>query len=128
MIQAHAALGCGDAEGALELAEEAVAGGRRCQTSYYEIEALVALTRALTALGRLDEAEAAVARIRELRHETGAAYFDARMEAELAEIARRRHDTPAYETHLREAQRLFGAMGATGYAEQAAIELAALPA
>ncbi|HEX6714333.1 MAG TPA: adenylate/guanylate cyclase domain-containing protein [Thermoleophilaceae bacterium] len=128
MIQAHALLGLGDAEQALEVATRGVDEGRRAQTGYYELEAQVALTRALIAVGRLDEAEAAVGRIRELRRETGAAFFDARAEEQLAEIAQRRHDTAAYESHLREAQRLFSRMGATAYAEQASMQLAALPA
>lgn len=128
MTQAQGALGVGDPERALELAEEAVAGGRRCKTMLYELQAQVALTQALTAVGRLDDAEAAVARMRELRHQTGAAYFDARAEAALAEIARLRGDTAAYESRLREAHRLFTAMGATGFADQAALQLAAMPA
>jgi hypothetical protein len=66
--------------------------------------------------------------MQELIGETGAAMFDAWVEAELGEIALQRGDPAEHERRLREAQHLFADMGATGWARQTEEQLAALPA
>jgi adenylate cyclase len=116
---AEAYLGCGQLDRAATAADAALRLARERGEKSYECEAHLTRARVLrTREGRaareaiareLDEAQALI-------RETGAALYEPFARVERAELARRQRE-------LREAQRLFLAMGATARAERLAAEL-----
>jgi hypothetical protein len=70
------------------------------------------------------EIEAALARVLDLSHETGARAYEPLVRVELAELARQSGDQEGHQRELREAHRLFTEIGASGHAERLAVELA----
>jgi adenylate cyclase len=116
---ATAYLGAGDSTRARERADEAVAVARRRKTALYEIVALLARARVLLAT---DGASPAVARdlddaARLVETTTARGYVPA-IHVERARLAGLHGDGAAREQHLRDAHRLFAAMGAAARAEQ----------
>ena len=77
-----------------------------------------------TALAAADEAERELSAAQSLVDEMGAVAYAPRVLLARAELAQARGDTAACERERKEAHRLFVAMGATGYAERLAKELA----
>ena len=94
-----------------------------------EILASLALARVLLgsagAAGRA-EIEAALARALQLARETGAKAYEPLVHVELADLARQSGEEAERWRELREAHRLFAAIGATGHAGRLEVELAAL--
>ncbi|MEA2471354.1 MAG: hypothetical protein QOE38_2353, partial [Thermoleophilaceae bacterium] len=122
-------LGLGDPERARTMAEEALEAARAGGTVGSEMLAALALARALLGLPgppRRDEVEAALARVLELARATGARGSEPVVHVELAELARRSGDPDGRERELREAHRLFSAIGATGHAGRLELELPAV--
>jgi len=123
-LLAEARLGAGDLAEAREPADEAVAVARRRTTAIFEIPALLARARVLLAgagaspaVARdLDDATALVERT------TARAYLPVVL-VERARLAALRGDTAERERHLREAHRLFVAIGAKPDAERVAAQL-----
>jgi tetratricopeptide (TPR) repeat protein len=127
LAQAYA--GSGDLASARATAEEALEVAVRRRTRLDECLASFALTRVLVqaegAPARA-EIEAAVARGLALVEETGAALYTPRFHVERAELARLLGDEATYQRELREANRLFVEMGATGHAERISRQLSAV--
>jgi ATP/maltotriose-dependent transcriptional regulator MalT len=122
---AEAHLGAGDLSGAREYADEAVAASRRYGTRIYEVAALLARARVGIAEGGASPAvERDLAEALAGITETGAERYRPLIHLERAHLARRRGDVAARERELREADRLFRAMGATAHAAQAAADRA----
>jgi class 3 adenylate cyclase len=127
-VLARAHLGSGAPARALEAAEEAVARARERGTRLFEIRALLARAHVLIATegaparsrieADLRDADAAI-------EATEARIFVPQVHVERAGVARTLGDAAAHQRELREAQRLFTAMGATARAEQVARELGA---
>ena len=120
-------LGLGDLERARALVAEGVEIAQTRGHRSGETHASLALARVL--LGSAGpaaraEIEAALARALELTRETGAKAFEPLVHVELAELARQSGDAEGRERELREAHRLFTAIGAPLRAEQVARELA----
>jgi hypothetical protein len=117
-------------ERARRLAAEGLEIARSQQHAFNETYASLALARVLLgsagAIARA-EIEAALARALELARETDAKAFEPLVHVELAELAHQTGDQEGRERELREAQRLFTEIGATGHAERLSAELA-LPA
>jgi class 3 adenylate cyclase/tetratricopeptide (TPR) repeat protein len=128
---AEAYHGLGESERAISVARESVALARGREQPAPEITASVVLARILLAaqgLGGRDEIEAALTRAQKLADATGGRSFEPAIHLELAELAHQNGDEAERERELTEAHRLFTQIGATGYAEQVAGELAALVA
>jgi hypothetical protein len=70
------------------------------------------------------EIEAVLARALELIRDTGVRAYQPHVHVELAELARQSGDEGAWREELSEAHRLFTEIGANGYAERVAEELA----
>ncbi len=107
-------------------AVEAIGVARREGAELGEIEACIALARALSNAGDADlkgDIESALESAMSLVDETGAENHRARIHEARAELARVVGDEETRERHLREAHRLFTEMGATGHAERVAREL-----
>ncbi len=122
--EAHASLG--DGQRGVELCREAVSllRGREQST---ELVADVTLARVLLAsqgLTARDEIEAALTRADELVEALGAAGVEPTIHVQRAELARQDGDDHTRELELREAYRLFTAIGATGHADRLAGSLA----
>ena len=122
--EAHASLG--DGQRGVELCREAVSllRGREQST---ELVADVTLARVLLAsqgLTARDEIEAALTRADELVEALGAAGVEPTIHVQRAELARQDGDDHTRELELREAYRLFTAIGATGHADRLAGTLA----
>ena len=120
-------LGLGDLERARALVAEGVEIAQTRGHRSGETHASLALARVL--LGSAGpaaraEIEAALARALELTRDTGAKAFEPLVHVELAELARQSGDAEGRERELREAHRLFTAIGAPLRAEQVARELA----
>jgi len=124
---AQALLGAGEIERAVEVATEAAELAQDRGALVHRCRALVVLARCLRerhgiSVARqmsnlLDEADRLV-------DQTGAAYWRPRVLVERAELDRLRGDTESARRVKTLAQRLFAEMGATGYAERIAKELA----
>jgi tetratricopeptide (TPR) repeat protein len=121
----------GDYPGAVQAAEEAIRLARERGTRVYEINGSFTLARALRgrdgAVAR-DRATELLADAMSLANECGAAGHIPYVHVELAELSRLDDDEEGYERELREAQRQFEEIGATGRAAEVASQLAALPA
>jgi hypothetical protein len=105
------------------MAREAIAVARA--TGQSEIQAQIALARALRLADGLESGgpiSAALGRAEELIEEFGARVYRPRVCEERAELASLRGDAAARARELREAQRLYTEMGATGHAERMARE------
>ena len=120
---AEAHLGRGDAKTALETAEEGREIGHSRGQQLGELGSEIVRARALVRLGSLDAGEAALAAAAALVEGTGAGSRTPFLHLARAELAAARDDPAARERELREAQRLFVAMGAPIRAEQVAREL-----
>ncbi len=119
-------IGRGDAVRGLSIAEEAVSQTREQGATHFEVEAHIALARALLAVdgvGAQDRAESALARAEELVEETGARRWTPNVHLARAELAGLHGQNEVRESHLRDAHRLFTEMGATGHAERLAREI-----
>jgi tetratricopeptide (TPR) repeat protein len=123
---ARARLGLGDCAGAREAAEEAVGLGRDLGTRLWEFSAQLVLVRVLRETEGA-QAESAIDRILSetlaFIDESGATGWKPFVLLEQAELAQTLGDEGARERALREAHRLFTAMGATARAEQMAREI-----
>jgi len=124
---AHAVVALGGCGRARVLADEAVSASRQARGS--EVYALLARAQ----VQRLsDGARAAAAIEADLRQamaeveRTEARAYAPLIHVERAELARLLGDDAAYQCELREALRLFVAMGATGHAERISRQLAAV--
>jgi hypothetical protein len=92
-----------------------------------EAQANLAQARVLLGIDGPDartQVEAVLARTRELIRRTGMKAYEPQVHVELAELARQSEDDEARRDELREAHRLFTEIGASGYAERVAGELA----
>jgi tetratricopeptide (TPR) repeat protein len=126
VILGEAYLGLGEAERGLVLLREAVAL-MRSREQAAEAFANVALARALLrseGLAAREDIESALDQARELARRTDMRSVQPMIDVELAELAHQCGDEEERQQALREAQRLFTEMGATGHAERVAGELA----
>jgi class 3 adenylate cyclase/tetratricopeptide (TPR) repeat protein len=124
---AESHLGLGEAERAREAAAEGVAIARAQGNVIGELVASLAQARVLLGAAgpeARDETEAALARARELTRRTCVKAYEPQVHAELAELARQSGDESTWREELSEAHRLFTEIGASGYAERTAGELA----
>jgi class 3 adenylate cyclase/tetratricopeptide (TPR) repeat protein len=128
-ILAHLAaawLAAGEVQRAQELAEEAIACCRRRRTPVWEAQAHLALARARLVRADTDaegEAEAALANALALLRQTQARAYEPYVHELRAELATRGGDAALRERELRDAHRLFVAIGATEHARRVAMEL-----
>jgi class 3 adenylate cyclase/tetratricopeptide (TPR) repeat protein len=123
---AQAQLGGGDAAAARASGEEAVAAARVRGQPYSELWAQLALAQALCAeQGARARAPIAAAldRAARLVEETGARSVEPQVAEGRARLEQACGDAKAAEPHLREAHRLYQALGATGHARRLAAEL-----
>jgi adenylate cyclase len=123
---AEACLGAGDVERAQRLAEEAIEIGRRRKTPVFEAHAHLALAHVLLARAGVDakgETESALATCHALLQQAPARAYEPYVHELHAELARLGGDGALRKRELREAHRLFTAIGATGHAERLAKEL-----
>jgi len=128
---AEAHLGRGDLGRARAAADEAVERARRGGTVINEPAAQIALTRVLLraeGAGARSAIEAALDRASTLLRETGAKIHEPGVHIERAELARLLGDEATRQRELREAHRLFTAMGATARAEEVARQLTSVSA
>jgi class 3 adenylate cyclase len=121
-----ARLGAGDAEGARQDAESAVAAAEARKTRGFGIWAELALARACLADPGADgdAATRALDRAEALVEETGARGLAPQILEVRARLAGLRGDDAAAERQLREAHRLYREVGAVGHAKRLAAELA----
>ncbi len=123
---AQARLCQGEADLARGAAERAVETARQRGTPAFETQAQVVLARAVLRVeGPAARAvvEAALARAETLIEQTGSPRLAPDLHEARAELAHALGDPTAHARHLREAQRLYTAMGARGLAERVAREL-----
>ena len=116
----------GNASAARDTAEEAVRLTRRRGAIIQESESQLALTEVLLAMEGAharDAVETALARVAEIIEETELRSRVPWIHVQRATLARLLGDEAAHERELREAQRLFSEMGATGHAKRLAEEL-----
>jgi adenylate cyclase len=113
-IQSEALLARGEVERARALGQQGVEAGQHHRTPVWECLAQLALARACLAAGREHRSEiaATLAHAQQLVDQTGALALKPFIHAQLAELARATGDYQAHERELREAQRLFTAIGA----------------
>jgi class 3 adenylate cyclase/tetratricopeptide (TPR) repeat protein len=124
---AEAHLGLGDNERAKEAAAEGVAIARSQGTVFGELVASLAQARVLLGADGPDartDIEAALSRARELVRRMGSKAIEPHVHVDLAELARRSGDERVWREELSEAHRLFTEIGANGYAERVAGQLA----
>jgi len=122
---ARAYVGCGDAR-ARATAEEALSVARRMGARFWELQAeMASIEVQLHSEGANARAgiEEALSRAEALVDETAGEVMRPALREQRAELARLLGDEAACERELREAQRLFVAMGATGHAERVAEKL-----
>jgi class 3 adenylate cyclase/tetratricopeptide (TPR) repeat protein len=123
---AEACLGAGEAERAQQLAEEAIAIGRRRQTPVWEAEAHLALARVLLVrfgAKAKHEIESVLGDCLSLVKQTQARVYEPHVHEVRAKLARLLADDVVRQRELREAHRLFSAIGATGHTERLANEI-----
>jgi adenylate cyclase len=109
-------------------AEEAVGLARERGQRLFEVVAQITLAEVLAAersSKALLAADEALTRAAALIRETGARAYEPRLAEARARLARASGDAGVAERHLRDAERLYGAVGATGHARRLARELAA---
>ena len=124
----EARLGLGDAGQAREAVEEALALARARGNVWSEMLAGLSWARVVLASGGPDDrgaVEAVLGRGLELARAAGARAAEPLVHVELAELARRRGDEVGRARELREAHRLFTAIGAGGHAARLESALAA---
>jgi class 3 adenylate cyclase len=124
---AEAHLGLGEAMRAREAAGEGVAIARAQGNVLGEIVASLAQARVLLGADGSDaraEIEAVLARALELIRRTGMRAYEPHVHLVLAELVRQSGDETVWREKLSEAQRLFTEIGASGYAERTATQLA----
>jgi hypothetical protein len=124
----EAYLGLGDAGRARALVEDGVALARVRGNVWSEMLAGLSWARVMLATGGPDDAgriEAVLGRALELARTAGAMAAEPLVRTELAELARRRGDEVGRARELREAHRLFTAIGAGGHAARLEGALAA---
>jgi hypothetical protein len=95
----------------------------------FELLSILSFARAVLASPgepAYEGAAQALERAMDLVRETGSLWAEPLLRLELAELARRRDDEPRRERELREAQRLFTEMGASGHVAKMAGKLAPL--
>jgi hypothetical protein len=112
-------------------AERAVALATTMRTRVWEIEAHLAHAHALRhahGASAATDIETTLERAAALVDETGAAGLAPFVHCERAELARLLGDEAGWQRELREALRLFAAMGATGHAERISRQLSAVSA
>jgi class 3 adenylate cyclase/tetratricopeptide (TPR) repeat protein len=118
---ARAQIGTGHAAAAVGTAEEAVALAHERGQRYWELQGQLALAEALC-VDQGARARAAVERALQraaaLVDETGGRSYEPRIAELRAHLAQRSGDAGAHEQFLREAHRLFTAMGARGHAKR----------
>lgn len=122
-LLAEARLGSADVDAACSTARRAIALSQRRGERLQELLGQLALARALLAAGGAatpDAAAAALDRASDLVAETGAASMEPFLRVARAELARARGDEATEARELREARRLFEAIGASSRAEQLA--------
>ena len=127
LSEAH--LACGHSSRALVYAEEALSASRRCGTREYDVLALIVRARArLRVHGSVasDAVEADLAEALAVVERIGAKVHIPFITEARAELAHAAGDEAAQQRALREAHRLFAAMGATGHAERLSKTLSAL--
>ena len=124
-LLSEARMASGAVESALKTADEAVAAGIERKTPAFEARAHLARARILLAEDATGN-EASLRRCSTLIESTGARVYMPHVHETRARLAHGAGDGAAFERDLREAQRLFAEMGATGHAERVARELAAL--
>ncbi len=125
---AEAQLGGGDFRQAQQTAREAVDTAERRGTFFWEIFARLALARALLAADGTSARDVVVehlTRAGALIERAGAKALEPFLRVELAKLARLNGDEPAHRKELREAHRLFVAIGAPLRAQQIERENAA---
>jgi len=127
-ILSEARLGAGEVVAACADADAAVELARRYRRPLSEIRGHLARARALVAsddAGAVEGARAALEAVRALVEQTGAVMFVPFLELARAELAARLGDPESRRRALREAERGFTAMGASGRAAQVAQQLGA---
>jgi adenylate cyclase len=123
---ARVSLESGKEQEARVRAEEAVQLADEYGTNLFEVRALLMLSRVLLRIGggkTAEEVNAALARAQTLIEETGGAAYAPWVHERRADLARLLGNDEECRRELREAQRLFTAMGAKGHAERLAREL-----
>jgi predicted ATPase/class 3 adenylate cyclase len=121
-------LGLGDVGRARALVDEAPAIANARGRPIDETHANLALARVLLSTAGPDaheQTKSALARALRLARDTGAKALEPLIHIELAELSRQSGDREGREGELRQAQRQFAQIGATGPAERLADELAA---
>jgi adenylate cyclase len=113
-VQSEARLGRGEVELAITLGEQGIEAGMRHRTPVFEWLAELAFARACLAAGAKQRGtiEAALARAQQIVDHTGATSLTPFIHVQLAELARVTGDLQGREGELREAERLFTAIGA----------------
>ncbi len=125
LAEAYLAIGAGAQ--ALRAADDGLREARYSGARFWELPARIVRARALLLIGgatAADEAEWELSTAQALVDEMGVVTHAPRVLLARAELAQARGDAAACERERREAHRLFVAMGATGYAERLARELA----
>jgi tetratricopeptide (TPR) repeat protein len=120
---ARAHLGAGDIPRAVALADEALRLARERGSVRGEISALDSRARVLLAGGDAGEVETLVEQMATLAVDAGYRLYLPKAVELRADLAALRGDPTARERHLREAQRLYAEIGATGHAARLANEL-----
>ena len=127
--QLHASIvGLGDLRRARDLIEAARAEIAAAGRSVVGLTGGVTLAPVLLVVDGPDaraEVETILTSLLDMARETGAKAFEPQIHVELGELARHLGDDNRRDRELREAHRLFIAIGATGHAERLAAELAA---
>ena len=124
---AESHLGLGATTPAREEVSEALAVARSHGNAFGELLASLARVRVMLAADGPDahtEVEATLTGELRLIESTGAKAYEPQVHVELAELARQRGDEETWRDELSEAHRLFTEIGASGYAERLAAELA----
>jgi class 3 adenylate cyclase len=124
---AESYLGCDEPNRAHEVAAQAVEMARTQGNVRDGLHANLALARVLLGSDGLtprSQIEAALTRAAELVRRSGARALEPHVQVEAAELARQSGDERVWREKLSEAHRLFTEIGATGYAERVAGELA----
>jgi adenylate cyclase len=122
--ESHLALG--DPDRARALIEAALEVARTRGQAGDEVLACISLARVLLAAGgpkANEETETTLGRALELARQTDAKSFIPMVHVELAQLALQTGDSDRRENELRQAHRLFAAIGATGHAERIAGQL-----
>jgi hypothetical protein len=118
-------LRCGDPERALAIARKAVARAMGQEFQIPELDLQIELAEVAARCGHEAEARAALARASDLAARTECRIRVPAIHEAAAVVASTLGDVQQQQAELREAQRLYQELGATGHAERLARELAA---